>query len=358
MINFWKALYVSASILILTIASWFIVAGIFDWKTESGKIYNTAILDRGLESYTETRTIQGLKDYYSITWDAESKHASARVFVEENFIVEIRMQKGSGRILNLFSEPSDEASVDAIFLSYLVNSEFWDSTARLYGEDDRSGIRKILGFSDEPRWTAYENGAIEGWPSKFLSSLGVPREIVLTPNARNVQFDTPLGSLVPLIESIIENSSKAAQATTEERFRNALVEKISDEMIDIFRLNGVEEDLKDIAFLYGPVQFVTLWLFVFTTSLLLLSIWARWAKDSAESTTGLIPYVGFFGTLLGMGGALSVLGKANLSDAASKAVNLGPIGNDLSVAIETTKYALILYGVAVLFLMLRDAVSK
>ncbi len=53
-----------------------------------------------------------------------------------------------------------------------------------------------------------------------------------------------------------------------------------------------------------------------------LSLVFLWARDVTENAMKLIPYIGFFGTLLGMGAALAILGQANLSDPVSKAINL------------------------------------
>ena len=45
-----------------------------------------------------------------------------------------------------------------------------------------------------------------------------------------------------------------------------------------------------------------------------------------------------------------------MSDPVSKATNLGPIGSRLALAIETTKYALVCFGVVSVAVLVRDAV--
>ena len=136
---------------------------------------------------------------------------------------------------------------------------------------------------------------------------------------------------------------------------DAVARRLVDEITAGLDYARLEDVVDRVAYAFGPVQFLTLSTTYMTVFLLVVSLRMGWARGAAGITMNLIPYIGFFGTLLGMGSALGVLGEANLSDPVSKATNLGPIGSRLALAIETTKYALVCFGVVSVAVLLRDA---
>ena len=119
--------------------------------------------------------------------------------------------------------------------------------------------------------------------------------------------------------------------------------RLADEIVQRLSLEEVFARTERIQFALGPIQLLTLACFI--AAVLALGASVKW-NDMQEVGKGLseiIPYLGFLGTLIGMGGALGILGRANLADELSKATSLGPVGSQLSIAIQTTKYALVLF---------------
>jgi hypothetical protein len=67
------------------------------------------------------------------------------------------------------------------------------------------------------------------------------------------------------------------------------------------------------------------------------------AINAAEQIVELIPYIGFFGTILGMSLALWILGDIDISDTLQKATKIGPITGNISLAMEATQLGLIFF---------------
>ena len=329
------------TILATVLVSWYGAVKTFDWQTEGGKIFDVLLLDTANISSFKTNYITE-SVYYIINWNDE-KMANIDVFVNDIFVADVWMALGNSYEtssdvdfpLFLFPHNNNLRNSDALFLAYLNGHSHWEKTTTLHGPQRRGGFFGVVGFSEK------------------RSLLG---------NARDVNFGVLPGSLNPLIESIISKGMIVAETDTEQEYLDALSERISQEFIQLFRLEEIKNTLGDsllsVSFLYGRIQFVTLVLFFFCLCLLIISMFFDWARGAVESGMGLIPYVGFLGTLIGMGNAVGVLGDVNLSDPISKSLHLGSIGNNISVAIETTKYALVLYSVAVLLLLCRDACKR
>lgn len=124
-----------------------------------------------------------------------------------------------------------------------------------------------------------------------------------------------------------------------------------------FAVSTIQQRSWWIRLVGGPVQFITLALGVATGTLLMLGLVIPRASFVAPQLAELIPFSGFFGTLLGMSRALDVFGVADISDDTSKALNLGQIGGQLSLAISTTIWAIICFGVVMLLKVAIDFVA-
>ena len=352
----WRSLlglYPFVTMLFVIWVSWYATCEIFERYTQNGERYKKLIRpsDDKSSNYPRKITIsEHEKDFYILQWNNSHKIANVDVHIDETFIVDVWMSIDIPEIYSssmlpevtpLLSRNNDLAKVniahssedsDIIYLAYLNALSSWGNTKRLFGAKKRGGIFGVVGFSEE--WN-------------FM------------PHARDVDFAILPGSLTPLIKAIISQGMDSAEKNTEKKYLDAMAERIAQELIELFRLEEIKYNV-NAGFLYfnGPIQFATLVLFIFCLLMIIVSIFYGWARDVADSAMGLVPYVGFFGTLLGMGRALGVLGEIDLSDPTSKAIHLGSIGNNIGVAIETTKYALVLYGIAVFVLLCRDACKR
>ena len=183
------------------------------------------------------------------------------------------------------------------------------------------------------------------------------------PYARDVVQEIPRGALPPLIgmvlaEAVTGARHEGAEVELGDTVADGLTRQIAGDVTQGLNYEGVEQVLGRVALMYGPIQFLSLAMAFVSVILLVASLWFGWARHSVDIAMNLIPYIGFFGTLLGMGGALAVLGEADLSDPVSKATSLGPIGSRLALAIETTKWALICYSAVSVLVLVRDSVFR
>ena len=189
------------------------------------------------------------------------------------------------------------------------------------------------------------------------------RSPIWAPHARDAVVNVPRGAVVPLIGMLLERAEVGASrvngeadgASWDETIVSAMTEGVAGRVTEFVGYENLEARLRVISFAFGPIQFITLQMAVLSVILLFASFWLGWARAAVEITINLIPTIGFLGTLVGMGDALLVLGGTNLADSVSKAVNLGPIGSRLAVAIDTTKWALCCYIVVSLLVLLRDS---
>lgn len=204
----------------------------------------------------------------------------------------------------------------------------FDRIRALYGSDAATGCRVLVAYEGAKAWAPY---------------------------ARDATVSVPRGGMVPLMGMLLERSVEGLGGSMDQAAGDAVARRLVDEITAGLDYARLEDVVDRVAYAFGPVQFLTLSTMYMTVFLLVVSLRTGWARGAAGISMNLIPYIGFFGTLLGMGAALGVLGEANLSDPVSKATNLGPIGSRLALAIETTKYALVCFGVVSVAALLRDA---
>lgn len=179
-----------------------------------------------------------------------------------------------------------------------------------------------------------------------------------TPFTRQVSIGIPSGSFAPVVKKAIQQGIVAANLSIEDKYLNAFSTRVSQGIRTDIRIEQAYEKIDGFISKFGPVQYATLWLFYFFCFLIVVSFWFEWAKLAAEMASGMIPFVGFFGTLLGMAGALGILGSTDLSDPVSKSINLGPIGSELGFAIRTTIFAFVFYALSFLIYIVRMAVYE
>ena len=232
----------------------------------------------------------------------------------------------------------------------------------LEGREDHTGYALGWSFGDDVRKGVEELGG-EGAGEDCRVLFAYEPSYGWAPYARDVVQEIPRGALPPLIGMVLAEAVAGGSQVDQPvelggTVAEGLTRRIAGDMIEELDYALVEKALPLIALMFGPVQFLALGMAFVSVLLLVASLWFWWARDSVDIAMNLIPYIGFFGTLLGMGGALAVLGEADLSDPVSKATSLGPIGSRLALAIETTKWALICYCVVSVLVLVRDSVFK
>jgi len=123
-----------------------------------------------------------------------------------------------------------------------------------------------------------------------------------------------------------------------------LAEVAANEVSDRFGLVDLASRATVVQIASGPIQSLTyvvgLLALLFTT----FEIWAPSVKRFSDGIADLIPFTGFFGTLIGVAGGLQVLGQSDVTDDVSKALSLGKIGSSLGLAINTTILAIVVFG--------------
>ncbi len=99
----------------------------------------------------------------------------------------------------------------------------------------------------------------------------------------------------------------------------------------------------------GPTQTLTYIAALIAILLTLLEIRIPEVRRYSDGMADLIPFTGFFGTLIGVAGGLQILGLSDVTDDVSKALSLGKIGSSLSLAINTTILAIVVFGLVLIF---------
>lgn len=177
------------------------------------------------------------------------------------------------------------------------------------------------------------------------------------PYVQNTTLEIPSGTMLPLLQWIVRYGETISDSQFDEVEEQAALAIMNNYLLDS-GLSSAYDQAIGAAFWSGDIQFLTLLAFV----LFLLFTAVTLVSDRLAPAAGFLmesmPYLGFYGTLLGMGQALQILGFANLSDGLQKAINLGPIGSQMGLAIETTKFALVLYLAAGIISHLIDVVAE
>ena len=358
----WSELSVRAIAMIVVFAtSWMVTVLSFAVWTERGRVYENSLVPRHLDGQDTSRTAV-TEGYHYVWWSQDARLYQDAGQGEAQNILEFRVFLAGRMALKIYAgrlkylamlkegwksecglqpfvmgEIASELSVDGYGLGWVFADEARDGVVGLFGEEAKQECRILVSYQETTGWTPY---------------------------ARDAVVDIPRGGIVPLVGMLLQravtglndNTDDGGGVNVDAEVVAVMTQRLSDSVIDALNYDKLEVDLKMISFVFGPIQFLALNTAFVSVMLLIMSLWFWWARRAVDIAMNLIPYIGFFGTLLGMGTALLVLGEANLSDPVSKAINLGPIGSRLALAIETTKWALVCYSVVSLLVLLRDSV--
>lgn len=170
-------------------------------------------------------------------------------------------------------------------LSWQFSGDAFDRIRDLYGPHAWTGCRILVLYEGATAWA---------------------------PHARDATVSVPRGGMIPLMGMLLARSVEGLGGSMDQDAGDAVARRLVDEItvgLDYARLESVVDR---VAYAFGPVQFLTLSTTYASMLLLLASLRLGWARGATGIAMNLIPYIGFFGTLLGMGTALAVLGEANL----------------------------------------------
>ena len=373
----WGGLAARAGVVTVVIAASWLLSWLGFWvATDRGQIYEESLgygeqLNGVLGGMTKKVEIEGAAEY-SMEWTPERGIFVIAVSVDGVPAVEIYGGRLDALVVMACEELKafegeekmafrydyggmspklevPELSIMGYGLKWVYIGEAGRGVRDLYGEGATQGCRIVTSYSRPPWWA---------------------------PLARDAVVHVPKGGIAPLMGMLLERVGEgydrlgsldggglgergaSPPGRLDAMMAHALTERIANDVTAGFDLDGLEESLERISLALGPIQFLTITMSLVSLMLLIVSLWSWWARSSVEIAMNLIPYIGFFGTLLGMGQALSVLGDANLSDPVSKATNLGPIGSRLALAIQTTKWALVCYCGVSLMVLVRDSVFR
>ncbi|MCY1320398.1 hypothetical protein D9M69_57510 [compost metagenome] len=227
-------------------------------------------------------------------------------------------------------------------------------TTRLVGTEN--GISLKWNY----QWSLWERiDAAEG-PSRRegeLSLISTSGSALWMPFVQNTTLDIPSGTMTPLLKSLMRYGETISEAQFDENEEQAALAIMNDYFADS-GLAAAYGQAIGAAFWSGDIQFLTLLAFVLFLLFTAVTLVSDRLSPAAAFLMESLPYLGFFGTLLGMGQALQILGFANLSDGLQKAISLGPIGSQMGLAIETTKFALVLYLAAGVISHVVDVIAE
>lgn len=213
------------------------------------------------------------------------------------------------RMTAAYLSGSKEVAVEAYYYPDLYDK--MDSLGRI---NERNSREILFAETDAPVGTSWFS---IGLPSGVLGKWFENR-ILLAVSATGLQ--------VP--PDVIENFANISAMRVNERFD----------------LTSLSKRSRDLRLFGGPIQAATIAVSIASIILIIATLFDNRIQLAASAMTELIPFTGFFGTLLGVSGGLSLLGKADISDDASKALNLGQIGGQLGIAIDTTIFAIMCFG--------------
>lgn len=178
------------------------------------------------------------------------------------------------------------------------------------------------------------------------------------PYVRNLTIVIPEGTLAPLLTNVISYGAERGNLDVDRKDVAGLVSSVRELLIWDVELRNAYNRVTDAALWAGEVQFLTLVTFIFFVVLKLIGMFTARLNEICEFALETLPYLGFFGTLLGMGQALQLLGNADVTNATRKAISLGPIGSQMGLAVQTTMFAIILYLAGGFLGRLLDVVSE
>lgn len=317
---------VAGLITLFVLVAWLATLLLFSSWTSSGSAYES------LEQYDysgperEIIRIYDRSEMVMAKWTAETDVLELDVFTSG--IVTLTINVGPTDAVEALNFECEGPGVGGKAISWRFSHTVYDRLRPRYGQNVIQGCMKAFSFSE----------------SHFL-----------TGSARNINIELPSGGLEPLLTKIVDLGIQGTKQGVEPKNKTALIQRLASRLDDQLGYQRNESTISRMAYLYGHIQFITILTALFTLGLMLLAWGHTWARSAAESALNLIPYIGFFGTLLGMGTALHILGDANLSDATSKAISLGPIGSKLGLAIETTKLALFCFAIVSFIGLVNDA---
>ncbi|OSI79528.1 hypothetical protein [Bradyrhizobium canariense] len=179
--------------------------------------------------------------------------------------------------------------------------------------------------------------------SRTRSILTVYNSFIPIPGVKNVTIETPTGTISPFLKQIISFGAQRSGLEIDQSQLANIISALEQRLLYDAGLKVAYDQALGSAFWAGEVQFLTLVCFIFYILLKLIGVITKRLSELCGFTLEIMPYLGFYGTLLGMGSALQILGFADVSDNLRKAISLGPIGSQMGLAVETTKFALVLY---------------
>ncbi|UWS07080.1 hypothetical protein [Phaeobacter inhibens] len=124
---------------------------------------------------------------------------------------------------------------------------------------------------------------------------------------------------------------------------------VKTEVNDRFDISDLADKAKVAMIVAGPTQTLTYGVAILALLFVLVEIRKPVLRSYSDGLADLIPFTGFFGTLLGVAAGLEVLGLSNVTDDVSKALSLGKIGSSLGFAINTTILAIVVFGFVIVF---------
>lgn len=165
---------------------------------------------------------------------------------------------------------------------------------------------------------------------------------------KDATIELPVGALPQYFMYAFQAVDDAMEYGTDQAELRRMADIAAAQANMRFGLQNLSKRLRPSQIVFGPVQTATYATALLALCLTILSLSNPKLSRPADAVTDLVPFTGFFGTLIGVLLALSSLSVDDITDDIRKAMTLGLIGNALSLAINTTICAIAVFGALIL----------
>lgn len=175
---------------------------------------------------------------------------------------------------------------------------------------------------------------------------------------RTATVDLPYGAFSQFVFDGFQKAARAMGLEPDAEILLGYAEVVTTEVNNRFAIDSIAENARVAMIVSGPTQTLTYAVAVLAILFVFLEWWRPLLKPYSDGLADLIPFTGFFGTLLGVANGLEVLGLSNVTNDVSKALSLGKIGSSLSFAINTTILAIVVFSLVIIIQYTVRATAK
>lgn len=281
-------------------------------------------------------------------------------YITGKFVYSKMTSRGEAYYNSLITFKTDATSVKSIFdYTYIVRKNFKSKSCTIIAESQSVPIWTAvsqLGPNSLQLTLETNPGIAQSLPSlaskRTIEIVSLKDAGLLWPFNKDIQFERPTGPLAAEMRAVATKIASSTSSGLKPESASEIAEETVRFIDECHDLNNWGTNHYFLRLISGPIEaaIIVLGVFCFLIFLAELSLalifnvsTTMYAVRASEEILDLIPYVGFFGTILGMSEALWILGKIDISDSLQKATQIGPITGNISLAMETSQLGLIFF---------------